>query len=131
MRFVMALMALFITTTTAMATPGDVGCYGIAGKKYAIDVLIGYDHFGQDAALLEVTVNGDKVFSSDKVTTGMVNMGTEDSPFINGLLYASDAQSYVEIRFPEDDGGNTFEAFLNLNIENGLTATDVLITCEI
>lgn len=120
------------TALSAQATPGDIGCTGTLGGRVALEVLIGYDNHGQiDPSLLELTARGEKIFSSTSPKWSMVNVGTEDQPFMNSVLSAESGGSYVSIRYPEQDpDAETTSAIMEFAISGGLKASYVEITCS-
>lgn len=118
---------------SAQATPGDVGCTGSLGGRVPLEILIGYDNFGQvNPALLELSARGEKIFSSKTPRWGMVNVGTEDEPFMNTVLSAeTEDGSYVKIRYPEQDQtADTTMGIMEFTIKGGLRALYVEITCQ-
>lgn len=126
-------MSLFLTSATAFATPGDTACKGTQNGK-AIELLLGYDVHGQSApSFIEVSENGSVVFTSTSVEETMVNVGTQDEPFINNAWVASDEESTATVRIPEQDPENNgkFTVVLTVSTDSGLfKANDVELTCE-
>lgn len=127
------LLSTLVFSLSALATPGDVGCTGSLGGRVPLEVLIGYDNHGEvNPALLELTARGEKIFSSKSPRWSMVNVGTEEEPFMNSVLSAENEDgSYVSIRYPEQDAtSDTTEAIMEFTIKGGLRALYVEITCN-
>lgn len=132
LNLISALLTLAFSFS-ALATPGDVGCTGSLGGRVPLEVLIGYDNFGQtNPALLELTARGEKIFSSKNPRWSMVNVGTEEEPFMNMVLSAENEDgSYVSIRYPEQDAtSDTTLGIMEFTIKGGLRALYVEITCQ-
>lgn len=123
------LLIGFFAASIASATPGDLGCEAtIGGKK--VEVLIGYDNHGQPASLLEVTVAGKKELSTTNVESGMINVGTEDEPFMNNYISGKNEQGSVFIRIPEQNPeAGQLEIFLSVDIPNVISIDGVEAAC--
>lgn len=132
LNLISALLTLAFSFSS-LATPGDVGCTGSLGGRVPLEVLIGYDNHGQvNPALLELTARGEKIFSSKNPRWSMVNVGTEEEPFMNTVLSAENEDgSYVSIRYPEQDStSDTTLGIMEFTIKGGLRALYVEITCQ-
>lgn len=127
------LLSTLVFSLFALATPGDVGCTGSLGGRVPLEVLIGYDNHGEvNPSLLELTARGEKIFSSKSPRWSMVNVGTEEEPFMNSVLSAENEDgSYVSIRYPEQDAtSDTTEGIMEFTVKGGLRALYVEITCN-
>lgn len=134
MKLVSTLLVILMLTTAAHATPGDTGCEGETADGKAIDVLIGYDNFGEGPSLLEVTVDDKKVFSSTDVKDGLINMGSETSPFILNGITATDVatQSFALITFPEQEPSEdgSYDGVLSLTVGSKQVLANAEIKCQ-
>lgn len=131
MKFAISVL-VGLLSSAAMATPGDIGCIGIA-QQGSVGLLLGYDQHGQTVpSLVQISLNNTVVFSSRTVEETMENVGTQDEPFINTVWTANDEESTATIRLPEqNEDGNTFIAILNVITDSGLFAVeDLEVTCE-
>lgn len=123
--------SLILSSAASMATPGDIGCRAsLQGKE--IHLLLGYDHHGQTVpSLIEVSKDNEVIFSSTSVEEKMVNVGTKRSPFINTVWSASDEESTVTVRLPEQDPSEELSVVLSIDTDSGLVKISELpMTCE-
>lgn len=133
MKLVSAVLMTLMMVSVANATPGDMGCEGKTADGKVIDVLIGYDYFGQGPSLFEVTVGKDKVFSSNAVKEEMFNVGSEKNPFIlSGISAISIAnQGVALLKWPEQaptqDG--TLDGILTLSVAGQTLLNNAEIKC--
>lgn len=133
MKLVSAVLITLLMASAASATPGDMGCEGKTADGKIIDVLIGYDYYGQGPSLLEVSLDTEKVFYSTSVKQELFNVGTEKSPFIMSGLSATDSKnnSLVQLKWleqePSEDG--TLEALLTLSTAGNKSFYNADIKC--
>lgn len=130
MKTLLSVFVLLLSFST-YATPGDLLCTGTNNGE-AVEMLIGYDAHQQTApSLLQVTVKNTVVFESYNVNLSMLNVGTDEMPFINTVWTASDEESSLLVRLPEQDPDADFlVVYITVATDSGLfKATEVEMTC--
>ena len=121
----------FIFSTSSYATPGDLLCTGTNNGE-TVEMLIGYDAHQQTApSLLQITVKNTIVFESYNVNLSMINVGTDDMPFINTVWMASDEESNLLVRLPEQDpDADSLIVYITVETDSGLfKATELEMIC--
>ena len=124
----LVFLVIGLMSSVALATPGDVLCTGQLATGESIEVLLGYDAHGQDVpSLVEVSKDQQVVFTSDEVSGGMVNMGSDDMPFLNTVWVANDEESTATVRVPEQDpDADSLSVILTVLTDSGLFSVEEL-----
>jgi hypothetical protein len=132
MRHLLTFLFLF-SSSTVFATPGDIGCSAVIGKK-RVEVIVGRDYFDQPPVFVEVLISGKVVarFDAETITEGMVVIRDESQEVLlaNSHISAAGESGLAYLRFPETSGQNP-QAFATLNLPSAnLAVVDLNMSCE-
>lgn len=113
------LFALVLSSSFALATPGDIGCAGkLKGKP--VDLLLGYDYHGQKVpSLITVSFDSQVVFESTEVTRASLSS--------KNVFIANDEESKVKVTL-----GKNETAVLTVITDSGLfKAKNLKMNCAL
>jgi hypothetical protein len=127
-------LSLFVSGM-AHATPGDVLCIGETADQKKVEVVLGYDNFEQPtASFINVSVEGSQVvsFPEAAIEGKMINVGTEESPFMNWQQSGKDGENMIALRYPEQDPeADSVSIYLTLDVPSKkVSLSEVELSCE-
>lgn len=131
--FALSGFAVLSVSVAAQATPGDIACSGTTANGKKVEVLKLYDSFEQEGPTgASVTLDGKEVATfNGPFETGYVNVGTEDSPFMNYQEIGKNGDDTLTLRYPEQSPDeDTITAYLTLEAPSSKTQlAEVEIQC--